>query len=199
MPSGASVDHQTDLVLMDSPLSIPSINMRETGKITTHPPLAKDPYNRPEWSGFDAYDTLMRTFEYFSPREVLKLMSTKVLPDARSGDIFHCLLVVSDWQFFVEELERKLRNLQSRATESLDRTMLKEMGAFRRILAAARETIADNEAQMLLTTGMATKINIGGMVSCMRLLRLNYTRTCSVLTWNRNPKITAAYIIRFIM
>jgi len=76
--------------------------------------------------------------------------------------------------------------------------MLNEMGAFRRILAAARETIAENEAQMLLATGMATKNNIGGMVSCMRFLRLNYTRTRSVLTRNRNPKITAAYIIRFI-
>jgi len=64
-----------------------------------------DPYDRrPKWSGFDAYDTLMRTFKYFSPREVLKLMSTKVLPDAENGATFHCLLVVSDWQFFVEEL-----------------------------------------------------------------------------------------------
>ncbi|GAB7328049.1 hypothetical protein MBLNU13_g00094t1 [Cladosporium sp. NU13] len=153
------------LVLIDSPLSIPSVNKRETVKNSTYPALAKNPKDTQEWSFFDAYGTLTRTFEAFSPREVLKLMSIKVPPTVKSDSTFHCLLVVSDWQFLVDDLEREIRNLQSRATESLDKKTLTDMTSSRRQIADARENIADNEAQMLLATGMATKKNIGGLKS----------------------------------
>jgi hypothetical protein len=142
--------------------------MRKADRNSTSPTLAKDPNDAPEWSGFDAYRTLTRTFETFPPREVLNLMSIKVPPNVKSDSTFHCLLVVSDWQFLVDELEREIRNLQSLATKSLDKTTLVDMGSFRRKIAAARESIADNEAQMLLATGMATKKNVGGLVSRMR-------------------------------
>lgn len=108
-------------MLIDSPLSIPSINKRETVKGSTRPALAKNPKDTPEWSFFDAYSTLTKTFEAFPPREVLKLMSIKVPPSVKSAGTFHCLLVVSDWQFLVDKLERDIMNLQFCATESLDK------------------------------------------------------------------------------
>ena len=141
--------------------------MRQADRNSTSPALAKDPNDDPEWERFDAYSTLIRTFKAFPPREVLNLMSIKVPPNVKSDSTFHCLLVVSDWQFLVDQLERVL---QSFATKSLDKTTLAQMGSFRRKIAAARESIADNEAQMLLATGMATKNNVGGLVSRTRCL-----------------------------
>jgi hypothetical protein len=129
------------------------------------PMLPKDPYDRPEWKGFGAYETLLRTFKNFPPREVLELMSPKIPPTEPNGTMFHYLLSVSDWQSITEDLEHDMRRLQSQATESLDKKMLEALGAFRRILAAARVSIANNEKQMLLATGMATVGSVGRQVS----------------------------------
>jgi len=107
--------------------------------------LPKDPYDRPEWKGFSAYETLLRMFRNFSPREVLKLMSPQIPPIAPNETKFHCLLSVSDWQSITEDLEHDMRRLQSQATQSLDKKTLETLGAFRRIVAAARISIANNE------------------------------------------------------
>ena len=77
---------------------------------------------------------------------------------------FHYLLNVSDWQSIIEDLERNLRRLQSRATESLEKKTLEDLGAFRRKVAATRESIADDEARMLVATGMATMRSVGRQV-----------------------------------
>jgi hypothetical protein len=186
-------------VLTDSPLQFrdyPHINIRDTGKDSSWPALAKDPWDGVVWRGFEPITTLLRTFDHFLPHEVLNLMSTKATPGVRLDATFHCLLVVSDWQFLVDRMECMLRELQSLASGSLDKTTLDDMGSFRRILAAARESIADNETQMLLATGMATKRNVGGLVSQAPRILL-YARTQSVLTRNRNRRIAVLYSTTF--
>lgn len=129
------------------------------------PTLPRDPYDRPEWQGFNAYESLLRAFKSFPARDVLKLMSPQDPPVAQLEATFHCLLNVSDWQSIIEDLERNMRRLQSRATESLEKNTLEDLGAFRRKLAAALESIADDEARMLIATGMATMRSVGRQVS----------------------------------
>lgn len=58
-----------------------------------------------------------------------------------------------------------MRRLQSQATESLEKPTLEALGAFRRTLAAVRVSIANNEEQMLLATGMATVRSVSRQVS----------------------------------
>jgi predicted extracellular nuclease len=91
-------------------------------------------------------------------------MTPQPTPALRLKGTFHCLLIVSDWQSIIEDLEQDMRRLQSQAPESRDKTTLEAMGAFRRILAAARVSIANNERQMLLATGMATRRIVGRQV-----------------------------------
>ena len=134
----------------------------------TFPTLPRDPYDRPEWRGFNACEALLRTFKNFSPREVLKLMSPQDPPVAPQAVLFHCLLSVSDWQSITEDLEHDMRRLQSQATESLDKKTLEALGAFNRILASARVAIANNEKEMLISTGMATMRSVGRQVSFER-------------------------------
>jgi hypothetical protein len=146
----ASINLRTDLVLVDSPLRFDGyahVNVRDAAKNSSSPALPKDPHDRESWRGFKPITSLLRTFDCFSPHEILNFMSTKTTPDDKRDATFHCLLVVSDWQFLVDEMERKMRELQSLASWSVDKTTLNDMRAFRRILAAARETIADNETQ----------------------------------------------------
>lgn len=84
---------------------------------------------------------------------------------ARREITFHCLLAVSDWQSITEDLENDMRRLQSKATEPLDKATLEALGAFRRILAAARVSLANDERQMLFAAGKATVASVGRQVS----------------------------------
>ena len=155
-------------MLLDKPLHLSSVNIRDPEMTPTFPTLPKDPYDRPEWKGFNAREALLRTFKNFSPRGVLKLMSPQHPPVARQALLFHCLLSVSDWQSIIEDLEHDMRRLQSQATESLAKETLEALGAFRRILASARVAIANNEKEMLISTGMATMRSVGRQVSLER-------------------------------
>jgi hypothetical protein len=70
--------------------------------------------------------------------------------------IFHSLLTVIEWQCIIEDLRGEMRDLQSKATESLEKTTLDLLGTFRRKLAASREALAASETQLLLAIGTAT-------------------------------------------
>lgn len=141
------------------------VNLRDPTETPAALTLPRDPYDRPEWKDFNAYEALLRTFKSFSPREVLKLMSPQVPPVTQKEVTFNCLLAVSDWQSITEDLEQHMRRLQSQATESLEKPTLEALGAFRRTLAAVRVSIANNEEQMLLATGMATVRSVSRQVS----------------------------------
>ena len=115
--------------------------------------LLNDPCDRVVWAYFYPRKTLLSTFEVFSPRGVVKLM-TQPLSVQRRNYIFQCLLTSSDWQSTIGTLEREMRRLQSQAIESLEKEALVAMGTFRRKLAAARESIADDS--MLAASRLAT-------------------------------------------
>ena len=159
---------RTDLLLIDAPLSIPSHNLRDTTRKHTFPTLPNDPYNRPDWEGINPYEMLRRTLTNFPAREVMEFMTSETSSTGLKKTIFHCLLTVSDWQSIADDFEGDLRRLQSQATKSLEKKTLEALGAFRRTVATAREYIADNEAQMILATGMATLRSVGKQVSRRR-------------------------------
>lgn len=92
-------------------------------------------------------------------------MSPRHPPVARIHASFHGLLIVSDWHSIISDLERDMRRLQIRATESLEKGTLEALGVSRRKLAAARETIAENVTDMLLATGRATTGSLSRRVS----------------------------------
>jgi hypothetical protein len=141
----------TVLLLTDAPLSIPLISIRNTR--TTTPVSGR--FDRP-WRGFNASEALLRTLENFAPREVLKLMISQEPPIVHKEAIFHSLLTVIEWQCIIDDLRGEMRDLQSKATESLEKITLDLMGTFRRKLAASREALAASETQLLLAIGTAT-------------------------------------------
>lgn len=104
-------------------------------------------------------------FKIFPRREILQLMSPRLPPAARMQVTFHGLLVVSDWHSIISDLERDMRRLQIRATESLEKGTLEALGVSRRRLAAVREAIAGNVTEMLLATGRATSGSLSRRVS----------------------------------
>lgn len=61
-----------------------------------------------------------------------------------------------EWQCIIEDLRGEMRDLQSKATESLEKNTLDLLGTFRRKLAASRGALAASETQLLLAIGTAT-------------------------------------------
>jgi hypothetical protein len=151
----------TVLLLTDAPLSIPLIDIRNTR--TTTP--IRDPFDRP-WRDFNFSEALLRILENFAPREVIKLMTSQEPPIVSREAIFHSLLTVIEWQCIIDNLRGEMRNLQFKATESLEKTTLDLMGSFRRKLAASREALAASETQLLLAIGTATMRQVRREVNC---------------------------------
>lgn len=99
-------------------------------------------------------------------------MSPQTPAMARQNATFYCLLAVSDWQSVTEHLERNMRRLRSQTTEPLEtaieKATLKDLAAFRRKLAAPRESIADDRTQLLVATGTVTARSADRQVSRLR-------------------------------
>lgn len=146
-----------DLVLIDPPVSIPLVNTKEMFKdsFPVLPSKLTDQAYPVGGLAFDAYEVLRRLSANFSLRDVLVYMCRQPLRRSHEDASFHCLIVVSEWQSIVEDIERDMRHLQSQAAESKTRTALLRLSKFRRILAGTRESIADDSLRLRLLTRKA--------------------------------------------
>lgn len=142
-----------DLVLVDRPLELrlgnPTPDHLPPG-ISALPGLSRS-------NTLEFFVILRRLLVNFPHQDVLELMINR-----RKQPLFHWLLTVSEWQFVIDQHERRLRAL---GRETLGKETLNKLGELRRALADSREVIAENERQMLLATGIATLRNVGAIVS----------------------------------
>jgi hypothetical protein len=143
-----------DLVLTDAPLNISPVHGRKKYSDDLRKPSLELPGypretpNLPSCKTFDPSNALIRAFGNFTNRAVAKLMSqwrglSFIEP------IFLSLLVVSEAQTTIQQLERDIRRLQSRATHLLERLALDAMGELRRTLADLRELMSDTKMRMM--------------------------------------------------
>jgi hypothetical protein len=143
-----------DLVLTDPPLSLLSVSEEREDSIILEPSglvLPSYPHESPKLPNgkiFDPGNALRRAFGNFITLVVVKLM-TQYHGLSIVDPTFLGLLVVSEAQSIVLQLERDMRRLQSRATKVLERPALEAMGAFRRTLAGLRELISDTKMHMM--------------------------------------------------
>lgn len=146
-----------DLVLIDPPFSIPLVNTKEMFKdsFPVLPSKLTDQAYPVGGLAFDAYEILRRLSANFSLRDVLVYICRQPVRRVHEDASFHCLIVVSEWQSIVEDIERDMRHLQSQAAESKTRTALLRLSKFRRILAGTRESIADDSLRLRLLTRKA--------------------------------------------
>lgn len=176
-----------DLVLIDPPFSVPLVNTKDMVK-DSFPVL---PFNRTDQAdsldglAFDAYEILRRLSANFSLRDVLVWLCRQPLRRSHEDASFHCLIVVSEWQSIIEDIERDMRHLQSQTAKSMTRTSLLELSRFRRILAGTRNSIADDSSRLRLFTRKTVLENICMQVRCSATA-IRHVWLTRVLTGTRN-------------